>query len=97
MHKLPPLNALRVFETVARLGGVRAAAGELCVTPPAVSHQLANLEDWLGAALDPDANTAGKTVISTPASRVRLLVVPTNEELMIARHTLALVAAPATT
>ncbi|GMG80837.1 transcriptional regulator GcvA [Paralimibaculum aggregatum] len=51
MHKLPPLNALRVFEAVSRHGGVRAAAGELCVTPPAVSHQIANLEDWLGAAL----------------------------------------------
>ena len=46
---------------------------------------------WLGAILDPDANAAGATVISTPASGVRLLVVPTNEELMIARHTLALV------
>lgn len=51
MHTLPPLNALRVFETVARLGGVRQAASELCVTPPAVSHQIANLEDFLGAPL----------------------------------------------
>jgi len=36
---------------VARLGGVRLAAQELCVTPPAVSHQISNLEDYLGAAL----------------------------------------------
>jgi len=50
-HKLPPLNALRVFEAVARLGGVRLAATELCVTPPAVSHQLANLEEFLGSPL----------------------------------------------
>jgi LysR family glycine cleavage system transcriptional activator len=46
-----PLNAVRVFEAVARLGGVRSAADELGVTPPAVSHQLAKLEDFLGAPL----------------------------------------------
>lgn len=51
IHTLPPLKALRVFEAVARLGGVRQAASELCVTPPAVSHQIANLEDFLGAPL----------------------------------------------
>ncbi|WP_320178928.1 LysR substrate-binding domain-containing protein [Roseovarius pacificus] len=51
IHKLPPLHALHVFETVARLGGVRAAAAELNVTPPAVSHQLDKLEGFLGAPL----------------------------------------------
>ncbi|WP_457580461.1 acetate/propionate family kinase [Ensifer canadensis] len=45
---------------------------------------------WLGAELDPAANDAGATLISTPASKVALYVVPTDEELMIARHTLAL-------
>jgi acetate kinase len=49
---------------------------------------------WLGAELDPAANEAGDTVISTPASRVRLYVLPTDEELMIARHTLALIRTP---
>jgi acetate kinase len=48
---------------------------------------------WLGARLDPEANAAGATVISTPGSRLALLVVPTDEELMIARHTLAVLAA----
>jgi len=51
VYKLPPLNALKVFEAVARLGGVRQASEELCVTPPAVSHQLAKLEEYLGAPL----------------------------------------------
>ncbi|MBY6057995.1 LysR substrate-binding domain-containing protein [Leisingera daeponensis] len=51
IHRLPPLHALHVFETVARLGGVRAAAAELNVTPPAVSHQLDKLEGFLGAPL----------------------------------------------
>jgi acetate kinase len=44
---------------------------------------------WLGADLDPAANEVGATVISRQRSRVALLVVPTDEELMIARHTLA--------
>ena len=51
MLKLPPLNALKVFEAVARLGSVKLAAKELCVTPPAVSHQLGNLEQFLGEQL----------------------------------------------
>ena len=45
---------------------------------------------WLGVALDPAANAAGKPLISRPDSRVALYVIPTDEELMIARHTLAL-------
>jgi acetate kinase len=45
---------------------------------------------WLGIDLDTAANAAGKPLISRPDSRARLYVVPTNEELMIARHTLAL-------
>jgi len=41
---------------------------------------------WLGVALDPAANTARGEVISTPASRVAVRIVPTDEERMIARH-----------
>jgi LysR family transcriptional regulator, glycine cleavage system transcriptional activator len=48
---LPPLNALRVFEAAARLGSFKAAAEELCVTPSAVSHQVAHLESALKASL----------------------------------------------
>jgi acetate kinase len=48
---------------------------------------------WLGVSLAPDANTRGVSLISHPQSPVALYVVPTNEELMIARHTLALLAA----
>ena len=46
---------------------------------------------WLGAVLDPEANAAGRTRISAASSRIPVLVIPTNEELMIARHTLALI------
>lgn len=47
----PPLNALRAFEAVARLGSFRAAAEELFVTQSAVSHQIRNVEEWLGNPL----------------------------------------------
>ena len=45
--KLPPMNALRAFEAVSRLGSVSKAADELCVSQGAVSQQLRNLEDHL--------------------------------------------------
>ncbi|MEK7737788.1 MAG: LysR substrate-binding domain-containing protein [Pseudomonadota bacterium] len=50
-NRLPPLQALRAFEAVARLGGVVNAAEELAVTHSAISHQLKGLEDFLGTAL----------------------------------------------
>ena len=46
---------------------------------------------WLGAVLDRAANAASDSLISMPKSRVALYVVPTDEELMIARHTLAVI------
>jgi acetate kinase len=42
---------------------------------------------WLGIELDAVANERSGLLISTPGSRVSAWVVPTNEELMIARHT----------
>ena len=45
---------------------------------------------WLGAAMDSAANDASSSVISSHESRVALYVVPTDEEWMIAHHTLAL-------
>lgn len=42
---------------------------------------------WLGVKLDTAANDAGAPCISTPESRVSAWIVPTNEELIIARHT----------
>ena len=46
---------------------------------------------WLGVRLDERANTSGGPRISAPDSGVSVWVIPTNEELMIAKHTLALV------
>ncbi|HLT04911.1 MAG TPA: LysR family transcriptional regulator [Pseudomonas sp.] len=48
---LPPLNALRAFEAVARLGSLKQAASELHVTHGAISRQLRSLEEALGIAL----------------------------------------------
>nr|WP_315477255.1 LysR substrate-binding domain-containing protein [uncultured Undibacterium sp.] len=46
-----PLGAIRAFEAAARLGSFKLAAHELSVTPAAISHQLAALEDYLGTTL----------------------------------------------
>jgi acetate kinase len=51
-----------------------------------VVEQLA----WLGVKLDAAENTRHSRLISSPASLIPVYVVPSNEELMIARHTLAL-------
>jgi acetate kinase len=45
---------------------------------------------WLGLALDPVANAAHALAISQAESRIPIYVIPTDEELMIARHALAL-------
>jgi len=50
-RKLPPLNALKAFESAARLGGFTAAGEELFVSPGAVSRHVANLEAFLGISL----------------------------------------------
>ncbi|MCD9032953.1 transcriptional regulator GcvA [Luteimonas sp. Y-2-2-4F] len=46
-----PLNALRAFEAAARCLSFQAAAGQLFVTPAAVSHQVKRLEAYLGVTL----------------------------------------------
>lgn len=50
-RRLPPLNALRVFESAARHRSFVRAAEELHVTPAAVSQQIKLLEDYLGVVL----------------------------------------------
>lgn len=49
--RLPPFTAVRAFEAAARLGSLKAAAAELCVTQSAVSHQLKRLESFTGRKL----------------------------------------------
>ncbi|WP_165405976.1 LysR family transcriptional regulator [Bradyrhizobium genosp. SA-3] len=49
--KLPPLQALRSFEAVARMNSVTRAAEELRVSHSAVSYQIRKLEEWMGLPL----------------------------------------------
>jgi LysR family glycine cleavage system transcriptional activator len=50
-ERLPPLNALKAFEAAARQASFARAAQELHVTPAAISHQIRNLEEFLGVRL----------------------------------------------
>nr|WP_036591211.1 transcriptional regulator GcvA [Oceanospirillum maris] len=51
MRRLPPMNALRVFEAAARNESFAQAAEELFITASAVSHQIKSLESYLGLSL----------------------------------------------
>jgi len=89
--------ALHTGMLVAALGGLdafvfTAGIGENSIMMRArITEKL----DWLGAKLDLAANAANRLLISERESRVALYVVATNEELMIARHTVAVLSARA--
>ena len=80
------LNAGMLAAAMGGLDGFvfTAGIGENSTTMRArIAQRLA----WLGVELDAEANRQRRTVISTRESRVPVYVAPTNEELMIARHT----------
>ena len=88
-----------VQRCAVNIGGLAAAMdglGALVFTAgigenaPEIRARIAARLAWLGAALDVEANAASAPVISAPGSALRLMVVPTDEELMIAQQTLAL-------
>jgi LysR family glycine cleavage system transcriptional activator len=66
IYRLPPLNALRVFEAAARHLSFKEAASELSITQAAVSHQIKSLEEYLGVEL---FRRAGRGVQLTEAAR----------------------------
>jgi acetate kinase len=73
----------------AVLGGVdglvfTAGIGE---NSPEIRRRICDASSWLGVELDAEANASGGLRISARQSKVSTWVVPTNEELMIARHT----------
>ncbi|MBL0373593.1 acetate/propionate family kinase [Rhizobium sp. KVB221] len=75
-------------QLAAALGGLdafvfTAGIGE---NSPVMRARIAEKLGWLGALIDADANAAGKTLLSQPGSKPLLFVIPTDEELMIARH-----------
>ena len=87
--------ALNAGMLAAALGGLdgfvfTAGIGE---NSPSMRARIVDKLGLFGAVLDADANAKGATSVAAPTSRVALHVVATDEELMIARHTLALLAA----
>jgi acetate kinase len=81
--------AKEIGALTAVLGGVdgivfTAGIGE---NSPEIRRRICHGSAWLGIELDAVANERGASLISSPGSRVSAWVVPTNEELMIARHT----------
>ncbi len=79
----------------AQLGGLDAMVFTAGIGEHAAPIRAAVCERlaWLGLDLDLAANKRNGPRISTPESRVRAWVIPTNEEIMIARHTVALAGA----
>ena len=84
---------------VAALGGLdalvfTAGIGEHA---PEIRRRVCRDASWLGVELDEAANAAGGPQITTAASRTSAWVIPTDEDLMIARHTWSLTSAGART
>jgi len=89
-----------VYQVVRAIGSLAAALdgldalvftggiGEHAVT---IRERICLGCNWLGISIDKQANTTQQTLISMPDSKVSAWVIPTNEELVIAQHTLRLV------
>ncbi len=76
---------------ISALGGLdglvfTAGVGEHA---PAIRAQVCERLSWLGVRLDHAANATDQVCISRPDSPIELWVIPTDEEAVIARHTLA--------
>jgi acetate kinase len=74
---------------VAALGGLEAIVftGGIGENSVAIRERVCRDAAWLGVSLNASANAAGGPRISTPGSKTSAWLIPTNEELMIARHT----------
>ena len=79
----------------AALGGIDAIVftGGIGENSRSLRERVCKDAAWLGIEFDTAANQANASRISAPASRVAAWIIPTNEELMIARHTQALLSA----
>jgi acetate kinase len=79
----------------AALGGLDALVftGGIGENSAEIRARVCRAAAWLGVALDESANQAGGPRIGTAGSATAAWVLPTNEELMIARHTLRVLGA----
>ena len=84
--------AKEIGALAAVLGGIdalvfTAGIGE---NSPEIRQRICEASAWLGIEIDADANNENRTTISTASSKASVWVIPTNEELMIAKQTGAL-------
>jgi acetate kinase len=75
----------------AALGGLDALifTGGIGEHAAAVRERACRNAEWLGVKLDPEANELGQERISAPGSPIPVFVIPTDEDLMIVRHTVS--------
>lgn len=96
-HEAVVLFCYRIVREVgslaAALGGLDAIVftGGIGEHAAPVRQRVCDALGWLGVELDTDANDRNARRISAPGSGIDVLVLPTNEEWMIARHTAALI------
>jgi len=85
-----------VYEATKQIGAMAAVLGGIDglvftagigENSPEIRARLCRSSAWLGIEFDEAANASRGPRISTPGSKVSAWVIPTNEELMIARHT----------
>jgi acetate kinase len=74
---------------VAALGGLDALVftGGIGENAAEIRARVCSLAKWVGITLDEEANSRNGLLVSAPASAVSVWVVPTDENLMVARHT----------
>jgi acetate kinase len=80
--------------TLRGLDGLVFTAG-IGENAPEIRKRICECCAWLGVTLDREANAQNGPRISSAQNRPSAWVIPTNEELMIARHTWSLLALPA--
>ena len=73
----------------ASVGGIDALVftGGIGEHAPTIRREVCERAGWLGIDIDEAANARGEIDIGRPGSHVKVLVIPTNENLVIARHT----------
>ena len=88
-----------VYRIAKELGAFAAVLGGLDAlvftagigeNSPAIRRAVIERSGWLGFELDEPANEANATTVTGPGSKLAAFVIPTNEELMIARHAVRL-------
>ena len=85
-----------VYRAAKEIGALTAALGGLDglvftagigENSPDIRKRICQASEWLGIELDDEANARKASRISSSTSKVPVWMIPTNEELMIARHT----------